>query len=210
MEVIWLGEDNTEDVTDSAADVLKKGNVVLLPTDTLYGLGADALSDEAVGKIYSIKGRDESKPIHALVSSVEMAETFGEVGGGARMLLQRLPRGKVTVIVKKHSQFDSGILKGRDTFGFRIPDDKFLNSLIDAFGGPITATSANRSGAPAARRVDEILAQLGAEGSTIDLCLDRGELPERLPSTVVDMTGIEPRIVREGAVPEKAVRDALA
>jgi L-threonylcarbamoyladenylate synthase len=166
----------------------------------LYGLGADAFSDAAVAKVYEIKKRDGKKPVHALVATAEMAEFYCEMNDVARGFLKAFPKGKVTTILKKRSEFDSGILRGEETFGFRIPDNAFCLALIRAFGAPITATSANVSGAPASRRVGDILAQLGDGARKIDLVVDAGELPESKPSTVVDLSGTGPKILREGAV----------
>jgi L-threonylcarbamoyladenylate synthase len=192
-----------------AARVVAEGGVVLFPTDTLYGLGADALSDEAVAKIYRIKGRDEGKPIHALVSSVEMAGEYGEVNGMVSMFMKQLPRGKVTYIVRKRKDLDTGILKGMRTFGFRIPDDEFCLHLVASFGKPITATSANASGLEPKRTVPEILAQLGVSAEGIALAVDGGEISPRKPSTVIDCTGKEPVLLREGAISAAEVWDAV-
>ena len=196
-------------VVARASDVLRAGGVVLYPTDTLYGLGADALSDEAVGRIYTVKGRPEGKPVHALVSDMAIAEKYADVGDAARKLARELPRGKVSFVVPKKQGFDSGICRGIPTFGFRIPDNDFCQALLKSFGNPITATSANPSGEGTKRSAREIVGQLGAAARYIDLIIDAGELPERKPSTVVDFTSAEPAILREGAVSAEEVRRAL-
>ena len=219
MEVIRLTEANRKDLAARAAEVLRAGGVVLYPTDTLYGLGADALSDEGVAKVKRIKGRDEGKPIHAIVSDLEMAEEYGELTDDARLLASRLPQGQVTYIVsakggsasggKKLAGPRTGILRGIATFGFRIPDNEFCISLLREFGKPVTATSANTSGEQPERSVEKILAQLGIAAEGIGLLIDAGELPERLPSTVVDLSGEEPVIVREGAIPSTDIWNVL-
>lgn len=192
-------------VAQKAADVVRRGGVVLFPTDTLYGLGADAMSDAAVQKIYDIKGRDEGKPIHAIVADLAMADRYGVVTDDVRRLAKELPAGKLTFILKKRGG-ESGILKGLGTFGFRIPDNQFCIALVRAFGGPITATSANKSGSAPEPLVPAILEQLGGG---IDLVVDAGELAPSQPSTVVDVSGRTPVIVREGAVPAADVWDTL-
>ena len=192
-----------------AAAVLQKGGVVLYPTDTLYGLGADAFSDDAVAKVYDIKGREEGKPIHALVSGVEMAEEYGEVSDLARQLLRELPRGMLTLIVPKKRGVETGVGRGITTFGFRGPDNAFCQSLLKEFGSPVTATSANRSGEAPRRRVVGIIHQLGESADNIDMCVDAGELPARMPSTVVDLSRKEPIILREGAILSADVWQAL-
>lgn len=197
------------DAAAKAAAVLRQGGVVLYPTDTLYGLGADALSDEALAHVVAIKGRDTHKPIHAIVSDLAMAERYGEMHALVRMLVRELPRGKATFIVRKRIGFETGIMRGVSTFGFRIPDSEFCASLLQAFGGPITATSANRSGEAPPSDMDSILAQLGERAASVALALDGGELPPSLPSTVIDLSAAEPVILREGAVPAADVWNAI-
>jgi len=206
MEIIKLNGNTMGECAARAAGILRAGGVVLYPTDTLYGLGANALSDEAVAKVKLIKGRDEGKPIHAIVSDLDMAARYGEVGEDARMLAQEFG-GKVTLIVKKRKDFDTGIMRGIPTFGFRVPDNQFCIALARALGTPVTATSANKSGEKPERSPEKILTQLGHSNileniGMLDLVIDAGELPERAPSTVVDLSGAELELVvlREGAI----------
>lgn len=209
MERITLRSDNTAEAAGKAAEVLRGGGVVLYPTDTLYGLGADALSDRAAAKIFEIKGRDEGKPMHAIVGNMDMAAKYTDVSGVVRLLSDRLPKGQVTFITQKKEGLDEGISRQIETFGFRIPQHIFCVEMIRAFGGPITATSANASGKQPERSVPAILAQLGSGADLIDLIIDGGELPAREPSTVINFTHDHPLIVREGAVPAADVWSAL-
>lgn len=209
MQRVRLTGGTTREVAERAADILRAGGVVLYPTDTLYGLGADALSDEAVARVAAIKGRGEGKPIHAIVADLKMAEAYAQLDQLARLLIERLPKGKVSVIARKRASIDSGIARELATIGFRIPDNDLCSALIGAFGGPITATSANRSDEAPMRDVDGILAQLGERAQDIDLVIDADELPPSLPSTVVDVCGKEPIILREGAVPAADVWEAV-
>lgn len=199
MQRIELTEGNVSEVAAKAAEMLRVGGVVMYPTDTLYGLGADALSDTAVEKIYDIKGRDEQKPIHAILSDVQVADGYVQMSETARELARKFG-GAVTLVMKKKQGLDSGIARGLDTFGFRIPSNAFCISFAQNFGGPITATSANKSGMISARRVEDILTQLGASAEKIDLVVDAGELPQRRPSTVVDLSVLPPKIIREGLI----------
>ena len=197
MERITLSDSGIHTAAARAASALRAGGIILYPTDTLYGLGADAVSNAAVAKIFEAKGRNERKPIHAIVADLEMARKYGEVPEIIETLVGALPPGKITFIVKKKPEYDSGILRG-NTFGFRIPDNAFCIEMIRAFGGPVTATSANKAGELPARDIDGILAQLQSEG--IDVAIDSGELPVNAPSTVLDLSGETPRILREAAV----------
>lgn len=201
-----LTRENIAEMASKAAQVLRTGGVVLYPTDTLYGLGADALSDEAVARLYMLKGRDEHKPIHAIVSDLEMVSQYGEVDERVRTLILKLPKGKVSCIVRKKEGVERGIAKSIDTFGFRIPDHAFCQAMLAAYGGPITATSANLAGKATGRSADEILAQIGER---VDLVIDAGELAVSAPSTVVDVSQRELQIVREGAVSAEEVRAAV-
>lgn len=209
METVHLGAENIEEVALRAATILRSGGVVLYPTDTLYGLGADALSDQAVAKIYDIKGRDEHKPMHGIVADIRDVEMYAQVTDAARSLAAEFWPGALTIIFKNRSDIDSGIILGIATIGIRIPDNALCLALARAFGKPITATSANRSGEKAERSVGKILQQLGASAQSIDLIIDAGELPESKPSTVVDVSGLKPVIVREGVIPSSEIRHML-
>lgn len=185
---------------EQAAEVLRRGGVVLFPTDTLYALGADALSDAAVDTVFAIKGRDRLKPIHALVRDETMAGEYGTLNETGSAILAKSPKGKVSLVVPKRSGFETGIMRGMTSFGFRIPDHPLCGALLDAFGSPITATSANAAGSDVRQDLGSILAQLGSAVSLIDLAIDAGELAPALPSTVIDVRTAEAQILREGAV----------
>jgi L-threonylcarbamoyladenylate synthase len=188
-----------------AAQILAFGGVILYPTDTLYGLGADALSDEAVAKVYAIKGRDEKKPIHCIVADMEMAMRFGEVNELAGKLASKFLPGPLTLILKKKPEIGTGIARGQTTIGIRIPDNEFCRMLAGGCNKPFTTTSANMAGEKPGRSVSGILDQLGESASTIDLVIDAGELSERLASTVVDVSSGEIVILREGAIPSSDI-----
>lgn len=191
---------NEPEIIEKAAQVLRAGGVILYPTDTLYGLGADALSDDAVAKVREIKGRDGVKPIHAIVADVDMANQYVEFGEkGFALACAHMP-GPLSLILKKRAGIDSGIGKNMDTFCIRIPDNRFCIELARLFGKPYTTTSANLAGAATGRSVQAILEQLGEKASLIDLVIDAGELPERKPSTIVNVSTGEPIIEREGAI----------
>lgn len=200
MTVVSLGPESVQ----KAAAILEAGGVILYPTDTLYGLGADALSDEAVAKIYAIKGRDEKKPIHAIVADADMANRYGEVHEKAFALMCAYMPGPLSLVLKKRPSVDTGIGKGIDTFCIRIPDNRFCLDLAHAFGRPYTTTSANCAGMEPARDVASILKQLGEKAGMIDLVIDAGELPLKAPSTVVDVSSGEVQVLREGAIPASA------
>lgn len=205
MEVLSLASQNIEKVAEKAIAVLERGGVILYPTDTLYGLGADALCTEAVQKIYAIKGRDPAKPIHALIPDSEYMKTVGSVSPEAEKLAAHFFPGPLTLILPKHPHLTQGIATNIATIGVRIPHHPFCHALSHMFGKPITATSANQSGLPSFYTTEEILAQLGEKAQYIDLVIDAGTLPPSPPSTIVDVSSYTPRILREGAIPKEAI-----
>lgn len=172
----------------------------MYPTDTLYGLGADALSNEALAKVREIKGREEGKPIHAIVADLHMAAEYGEVNEMALALASAYMPGPLTLILRKRADAVIAMCEGRDEFGFRMPDTQFCLELARAFGRPYTTTSANLAGMQPDRSPEKILAQLGARAKLIDLVIDAGELPERLPSTIVDVSEGNIQVLREGVI----------
>jgi L-threonylcarbamoyladenylate synthase len=209
MEILKLTESNIEECATRAAVVLRAGGVILYPTDTLYGLGADAFSDAAVAKVYEIKKRDEAKPMHCVVADIRMAEQFAELDPRARALAEKFLPGPLTLILKKKFASVTGIAKGIETVGIRVPANDFCLALARAYDAPYTTTSANVSNAPQQRRLDDILAQLGENVRRIDLVIDAGELPMRLPSTVVDVSSSQVKILREGMISAFRINQAL-
>src|SRR3989338_1303872 len=219
MEVLNLKKQSVTACVKDAVTELQAGGVIIYPTDTLYGLGADALSDKAVGKVYKIKGRDERKPVHAIVADIKMIEKYAEVPDMARMLAKEFLPGPLTLILKKKAGIKTGIAKGISKIGFRIPRNKFCLALAKKYGKPFTTTSANTSGHKTERTVQAILEQLGIRRhfnilenvrmSPIELVTDAGGVPERQPSTVVDLSGKEPVILREGAIPAADIWNLL-
>ncbi|MFZ2555284.1 MAG: L-threonylcarbamoyladenylate synthase [Minisyncoccia bacterium] len=206
MEIIKVEDPQA---VSKAVKVLQGGGVILYPTDTLYGLGADATSREAIATIYTIKGRHEKKPLHAIVTDMDMANAYGEVNEKAFALACAFLPGPLTLVLRKHADVYIAMSEGRDEFAIRIPDNQFCLELARQFGKPYTTTSANESGKEPARTVENILAQLGDRASMIDLVIDAAELPERLPSTIVDVTMRQARIIREGAIPASDILHSL-
>jgi len=201
MEIVRLSEVGAEIAALRAAEVLRAGGVILYPTDTLYGLGADALSDEAVEKVQQIKGREEGKPIHCIVADTKMAGEYGEFNGTAHRLAKEFLPGPLTIVVEKKAGLDSGIARGIGTIGIRIPKNEFCLTLARAFGKPYTTTSANASGRKTPTTVEGILEQLGESAENISLIIEAGELPDSQPSTVVGVSGSDVVVLREGAIP---------
>ena len=209
METLGLSDAGVEACAHRAADILRAGGIILYPTDTLYGLGCDALSDEALSKVQKIKGRDEKKPVHAMIADLGMAEKYAVLNENAYTLARAFWPGSLTLILKKMPDIKTGISRDLETFGVRVSDHPFCLALAEAFGKPYTGTSANRSGEESKRSIPEILAQLGEAVRYIDLVIDAGELPSSLPSTVVDAHLPRPVILREGAISAGEIWEVL-
>lgn len=192
-----------------AAGTMRNGGIIVYPTDTLYGLGADAFSDETVNRVYAIKGREEGKPVHCVVSDFEMAAEFAEINAAARRIAERLLPGALTLVLRKKPGVQGGIARGMDTIGIRIPKSDFCLELARSYGKPFTTTSANASGMAPERTIAGIIEQLGPAADDIDLAIDAGELPASAPSTVINLVSGHPSILREGAVSSEEIFAAL-
>lgn len=198
METIRL-ENGFGEAVIKAAGVLRRGGVIMYPTDTLYGLGADAFSDAAVDKMYAIKGREPGKPTHCVVADLAMAGEYAEVNDAARALAEKFLPGALTLVLKKKAGVEGGIARGMDTIGIRIPNNEFCLELAKSFGKPYTAPSANPAGKEPELEFEKIIAQL--HGMDIALAVDAGPAPLTQPSTVVNVVSGRPSILREGAIP---------
>lgn len=173
--------------------------IVLYPTDTLYGLGVDATNEEAIQSLFLLKGRDEKKPLSIMVSDSDMIERYAEVTPLARTLIETFLPGKLTIVLDT-KDLPITLTAGTGTVGVRIPDHKKALALVCERSVPITATSANVSGMETKHSVPEILAQFGEKANMITRIIDDGILPPSAPSTVVDARGDTPIILREGAI----------
>ena len=185
---------------------LREGGVIAFPTDTSYGLGADPFNDAAVRQIFAIKGRPETKPILLLVNSMEMAGRVAAFSDRATALAERFWPGPLTMILPARESVPSVVTAGTGTVGVRWGNAPFAQRLIGAFDRPITATSANRAGMPSTIAVSEVREQLG---DSIDMIIDGGTLPSRGGSTLLDLTAVPARLLREGPIAEAELSDVL-
>jgi L-threonylcarbamoyladenylate synthase len=182
----------------AAAGILRAGGLVALPTETFYGLGAHAFDDAAVARIFQVKRRPPDKPLLVLVDSLAMIERVaGEVSVRAQRLAARYWPGPLTLVLPAHPSIPAGLTAGTGTIGVRLSSHPVARALVAALGAPLTAPSANPHGGGSPRTADEVIAVLG-EGC--DLVLDAGPTPGGPPSTVLDLTGTVPTVLRPGAV----------
>lgn len=186
-------------------NVLKNGGIILYPTDTLYGLGVDALNVEALKKLKTLKGRSDSKPISIVVADMAMAEEYAEVTPLARKLAETFLPGKLTLVLSAKENLPTELTAGTGTIGIRIPNHLLCLNLARELGRPFTATSANVSDQESKNSATGILAQFGMHAGLIDRVIDVGTLPDSLPSTTVDARGEVPIVLREGAVSKEEI-----
>ncbi len=192
---------------EEAADILREGGIVAYPTETFYGLGADAFNEVAIKKLYQIKGRDLNKPISILIRDQEMLkQVANSIPPVAERLMQELWPGPLTLIFKCRDQLPSYLTGGTGKVGVRISSQLTAQRLLEILELPITATSANLSGGKSPITAQEIL---GSSANGIDLILDGGKLPGQRGSTIVDLTLFPPKIVREGEIPGRVIMDFL-
>lgn len=183
---------------ERAVAVLRRGGLVAFPTDTVYGVGALAWSQEAVSSLYWAKHRSAEKAIPLLLAGPEqLASVAGDLSPLAQRLAVRFWPGPLTLVVPCRVELPPAVTGGGDTVAVRVPDHQVILLLLRRLGSPLAATSANLSGCPSPRTAQDVLSQLDGR---IDLVLDGGACPGGVPSTVVDVTGGQLSILRAGPI----------
>jgi len=184
---------------DAAVRLLCEGGVAAIPTDTLYGLAADALNSVAIERVFAIKERPEGMALPVLLADMEQISLVArEVPEAARVLAEAYWPGPLTLIVWRAEGLPPRLTAGSATVAVRVPDHPVPRELARLLGRPITGTSANISGSPDPRTMDELCAQVGER---VDRVLTIGPAPAGAASTIVDLTGDSPGLIREGAIP---------
>lgn len=201
MKTLKLIDTPIKIILEETSAVLRSGGLVIFPTETTYGAGVDATNQAAVDKLLAYKSRREGKPLSIAVTSVEMAEKYVTVNDQARVLYAQFLPGPVTVVSKNKGLVAQGVASEFGTVGVRIPDYPMLLELLNLYGKPITATSANGSGQKRPYSIQDIFENISEkQKGLIDLVLDAGTLPTNPPSTVIDTTLSAPVTLRSGAV----------
>ncbi|MDQ7843902.1 MAG: L-threonylcarbamoyladenylate synthase [Armatimonadota bacterium] len=188
-----------------ALEVLRRGGVIVYPTDTVYGLGCRIDDEGAVRRIISLKGRGLDDPLPVLLADPAQLEEYGTaVSAAARRLAALYWPGPLTIVVRRSARIPAFVTGGGETVGLRVPGHPMPRALVRDLGVPIVGTSANTHGAPAPVTAQGAVFELG---DRVDLVIDGGRVPLGLPSTVVDATADPPRLIRQGAV---VLRDVAA
>ena len=186
------GENPDMDLIGEAIEIMAGGGVILYPTDTVYGLGANIFNNDAVERIYEIKKRDQSKPLSVLVQNTESLELIADLNRSSREIINKWLPGPFTFILNKKNVV-SPYVSASSKVGVRIPDYKIARALASLF--PITTTSANLTNECTLSNPQDILKQIGND---IDLVIDVGDLGAAKPSTVIDLSSSKPTLVRNG------------
>jgi L-threonylcarbamoyladenylate synthase len=193
-----------------AAAVIRAGGLVAFRTDTFYGLGADPCNRDALQKLLALKGREDGKPVLLVISDAPEVARFNARGGKLfDSISARYWPGALTLVVSARPELPQELTAGTGTIGLRLPADREVCELVRACGGALTATSANRAGEPPARTAGEV-ARAFPDG--LALIVDGGAARSQKPSTVLDVSRGEARLIREGAVSwrelQETIRDA--
>ena len=206
-KIIKKGETNIANITS----VLKKGGLVILPTETLYGAFVDATNSYAVEKLNKYKTRPFGKPYSVAVRDKKMAQNYVYLNASAKELYQNFLPGPLTIISRGKHKLAPGVESENGTLGIRIPDYKLVIDVVKAFKKPLTATSANASYQRRPYKISDILENTSQKQKRlIDLIVDAGELPKNEPSTVIDTTLDDPVIIRQGGIKIKNKNEILS
>ena len=196
---------NDENIT-AAANEIKKGKIVVYPTDTVYGIGCDPYNDSAVDRIFKIKGRTEGKPLPILCSSVKHASRIARLNEHAMKLAAQFWPGTLTLVSELiDHRISEKIMAGTNTIGVRVPNHQYALQLIDKCGGILVGTSANKSGYNSAKSAEEVLKTLQG----FDILLDGGNTPVGIESTVIDVSSANIAFIREGSIRREGVAKVL-
>ena len=183
--------------------VLKGGGLIVYPTETFYGLGADCYSKAAAKRIFSLKKRAAAKPLSVVVSDIDMLRGItAEIPPKLPELVSPFWPGPLTIVLTASKKVPRVLLGGGRTIGMRLPGLEWLRRLVHAAGFPITATSANVSGTKELSRSEEVISAFTGK---VDLIVDGGKTPGMLPSTVIDLSGPRLKILREGVLPASEI-----
>jgi L-threonylcarbamoyladenylate synthase len=199
--------EDSEHTRRAASEVIARGGVIAFRTDTFYGLGADPFQPEAVEKIKQLKGREDHKPILIVISDrAAVARFIAEPTPHFKLLARRFWPGALTLIGRASAIVPDAITANTQTVGVRLPGDESVCALVAACGAALTATSANPSARQPAETAQQVLEYFG---ESIDLIVDGGKAVTEQPSTVVDVSGADARLVREGVIAWSEIQAAI-
>lgn len=202
MKILKITQKN---LIKKVENFLKQGEILIFPTDTVYGLLGDATQEKAVKKVLKIKKRKKGKPFPILIADLDMAKEWAKISSFEEKFLKKVWPGKVTVVLKKKKKLPQALIGKGGTIGLRVPKFSLLNQILKKMKIPLIGTSANLSGFPPSGDPQKILSQFKNQKFQPDFLVDGGMLGRSLPSTVVDLTKKSPQILREGAIKKEKI-----
>lgn len=207
-KIIQIDRENfTDEELFEAAEILRNGGLVAIPTETVYGLGANALDESASKKIYEAKGRPSDNPLIAHISCMgELSALVKEIPEAGKKLAEKYWPGPLTMIFPKKDIVPYGTTGGLETVAIRMPSDPVANRLIKLAGVPVAAPSANTSGRPSPTKAEHVVEDMNGK---IEMIIDSGEVGIGVESTIVDVSGEVPMLLRPGAITMEMLRETL-
>ena len=190
------------------AQIIKKGGIVIFPTETVYGIGTNGLDEKAIKKLYDVKQRPLNKPISLLVNNIEMVEKIAKnITEVEYKLMERFFPGPLTIILEKRDIVPDILTSNTNTVGIRMPSGEIAKKLIKFAGVPLATSSSNISGKPSGTNINDIKKDF--EGK-VDCFVDNGESELGIPSTVIRIIDNIPHILRQGVISEEEIRKVIA
>jgi len=206
-KIVRIKEDHEEKWIEEAGQILKNGGLVAFPTETVYGLGANALDEEAAAKIYSAKGRPSDNPLIVHIADFSDLEKIVEdVPEETKKLADAFWPGPLTIIMRKNEKVPYGTTGGLETVAVRMPNHEIALKMIRAGGGFIAAPSANTSGRPSPTMASHVAEDMNGK---IDMILDGGSVGIGLESTIIDLSEEVPTILRPGFITQQMLEDVI-
>jgi len=188
IKILKVNQRNSKQIINVAAESIKGGKVLVFPTDTIYGLLADATNKKAVSRLLKIKKRAKAKPIPIFVKNLKMAKKLAVINKRQEEFLKEVWPGKVTAVLKRKDGLPKILFGKKKTIGLRIPDYKLIKELFKKINHPLAETSANISGKPTPKKIREIIKQFKNKREQPDLIINAGDSKTTKPSTVIDLT----------------------
>jgi L-threonylcarbamoyladenylate synthase len=207
-EIMKIGADNSEEkIITQAVEILAGGGIIAYPTETFYGLGADATNLKAIEKIFAVKDRKFKNPISLIIGQTDDAYPLvKDISESAQKLMAAFWPGALTIVFSASGKVSSLLTAGSEKIGLRVSSHPIALKIVQNLRKPLTATSANLSGAPECSLASEVAQQIGDK---IDAIVDWGQTPGEKASTIIDVTCNPPVILREGAISRKAIEGTI-
>lgn len=196
MQVLKISKNNFKEIINKIANSIQNKEILVLPTDTVYGLVGDVSDKKVVEKIFKIKKRSLRKPIPIFIKDIEMAKKLAKINKNQEKFLKHIWPGAVTAVLKRKMTKNKIYGVDKKTIALRIPNYKLINKLLTVINLPLSGTSANISEEPASTKIKEVLEQFKNQKYQPDLVIDAGNLPLHRPSLILDLTVQPPKILR--------------